>query len=145
MNEKEKEFLKAIRAIVKKEITMQLEDFKHDVKKLITEQNSSGGDSALSFLYDSPTRESAPSQKPKKTYVKDSFLNDILNDVGPLSENISARDMVSYDRETSSAIITGINGEHINPKNEEVKKVIDITQRDYSKLLNKMKEKTGRV
>lgn len=146
MNEKEKIFLKAIKAIVKNEITLQMENFKREVSSMITEGRSSNPtDSALSFLYESPATENKTVSKPKRTFVKDSYLNDILNDVGPLNETMSARDMVSYDGFDNTQVITGINGEAINPRNEEVQKVLDLTTRDYSKVLKKIKETTGRI
>ena len=145
MNDKEKEFLKAIRLIVKHEFKVQMENFKLDVTKLISENSKNNDSSALSFLYENPGKEKLNRVAPKRTYVHDSVLNDILNDVGPLNEGMSSANMVSYDTATDSPIITGINGENINPSNENVQKVLDITQKDYSAVLKKMKEKTGRI
>ena len=145
MNDKEKEFLKAIRLIVKHEFKVQMENFKRDVTKIILENYKNNDGSALSFLYENPGKEKHIKTVSKRTYVNDSILNDILNDVGPLNEGMSSANMVSYDTTTSSPIITGINGENINPSNENVQKVLDITQKDYSAVLKKMKEKTGRI
>lgn len=142
MTEKEMEFLKAIRAIVKKEISIQMEGLKHDVKKMITENatvSSSKDASALSFLYEKQV-PTAPKPIKKKQYVRDSFLNDLLNETGPLNEAKTVSDFVSFDG-NNNMTVTGVSGERIDTTKDEVKKVVELTQRNYSDFIKKMEKR----
>ena len=150
-----KSFLKLLRkvireevqSVVRKELRMVLNEKKVDHKKVIKH----GMD--LHKVVEPPRKPVAK----KRSFVKDSMLNDILNETALESDFSTMRDgpavyqtdhVDSFASSRNSDIpltTTGINGEPVNMSNDNVAKTMEAMTRDYSGLIKAIDKKNGKM
>ncbi len=151
-----KSFLKLLRkvireevqSVVRKELKVALNETKVNHKKVIDH----GID--LHNITESPRR---PVTK-KKKFVKDSMLNDILNETAtnadfstmndaPAAYQTNMTDEFANSRSntltTTPLATSGINGEPVNMANKNVAKTVDLMTKDYSALMTAISKKKG--
>jgi|TARA_R100000081_G_C4747289_1_gene132338 hypothetical protein len=98
-----------------------------------------------------PVKSQRKKPAPKKTFSKNSILNDLLNDTatstnfsemntGPLVE--SGLTMMSSEPDVTP--ITDIDGRPVDTSNEAVVNVLNIMNKDYSALMTAIDKKKGR-
>lgn len=152
-----KSFLKLLRkvireevqSVVRKELKVALNETKVNHKKVIDH----GID--LHNITESPRR---PATK-KKKFVKDSMLNDILNETAtnadfstmndaPAVYQTNMTDEFAESRNNTSPTAplatSGINGEPVNMANKNVAKTLDLMTKDYSALMSAIDKKKGK-
>ncbi len=151
-----KSFVKVLRKIIREEV-------RSAVKEILTEQKTNHN-KVMSHGMDLSQKASNP-QRPKKHFSKNSMLNDILNETadtadfgsmkeGPLVMQEDYPSVGSFKSDMAESFgmsspsqpltTTGINGEAINMKNENVAKTLDVMTRDYSGLMKAIDKKKGR-
>ena len=135
-----------VQSIVRKEVRAALNEGRVDHKKVI----DYGMD-----LHNVANSVRKPSTK-KTKFVKDSMLNDILNetangsdfstmnDVPSIYETSAAPDFVKNKRQPTETLAThDINGKPVNLQNKNVAKTVDLMTKDYSQLMKAIDKKKG--
>tara|TARA_R100001443_G_scaffold117230_1_gene140625 strand:- start:1239 stop:1712 length:474 start_codon:yes stop_codon:yes gene_type:complete len=136
-----------VQSVVRKEVRNALNEQKVNHKKVIEH----GMD--LHNVVESPR---GPIAK-KKKFVKDSMLNDILNETAIQSDFSTMRDgpavyqtndvnsFASNVSANTPLTETGINGEPVNMSNDNVAKTMEAMTRDYSGLIKAIDKKNGKM
>ena len=144
-----KSFVKVLRKVIREEVRAA-------VKEIITEQRID-----TQQVIDDRLGLSEKTKQNKKTFTKNSMLNDILNETaatadlstmreGPAvmqdeypslgSFKSSMAESFGASRQPQTLASTGINGEAINMSNESVAKTVNVMTKDYSGMMAKMRE-----
>ena len=134
-------FTQALRQMIRQEMRDVLtEELLPILKDVLTEQRQTASAK--------PKRRNVAS---KKTFSKNSILNDLLNDTatttnfaemntGPLVE--SGLSMMSSEPDVTP--MTDIDGRPVDTSNEAVANVLNIMNKDYSALMTAIDKKKGR-
>ena len=135
-------FTQALRQIIRQEMREVLtEELLPILQDVLTEQK-----------HPTPSRPKRSESNKRKTFSKNSILNDLLNDTasstnfaemntGPLVE--SGLSMMSSEPDV--APMTDIDGRPIDTSNEAVANVLNIMNKDYSALMTAIDKKKGIV
>ena len=151
---KSKTFVKLLRMIIREEVSKA-------VKSALNE-------SSIKKVTDISLKEIAEDPMPnrpvaKKKYVKDSMLNDILNETAamPVGQEMADWSSMNFKSEMAQSFgnerqlniqnniapvaTQGINGEPVNMQNEKVASVMNAMTRDYSGLIKAIDKKNGKM
>jgi len=148
---KTKTFVKLLRMIIREEVG----------KAIKTALN----ESSINQVTDINLKEIAEDPMPnrpiaKKQYVKDSMLNDILNETAamPAGQEMTDWSSMNFKSEMAQSFgnqrqqnniapvaTQGINGEPINMQNEKVASVMNAMTKDYSGLIKAIDKKNGKM
>jgi hypothetical protein len=146
-----KSFVKLLRKVVREEVRKAVKDALNEQKVNHKQVMDHGMD--LHSLTEQP--------RAKKKFTKNSMLNDILNETAASADFSTMREgpvvmqeeypsignfksemaeSFGISRPPQSLANTGINGEAVNMNNETVAKTVNAMTKDYSAMMNKMKE-----
>jgi len=140
-----KSFVKLLRKIIREEV-------QGAVREVLTEQKT---DHKQVMSHGMRMNEMA-NMRPKKQFTKNSMLNDILNETAatPSSTEQMEWNTMNFKSEMAEAFgmekagnvapQTGINGEIINMKNEQVAATVNAMTKDYSALMQAIDKKRGK-
>jgi len=148
---KTKTFVKLLRMIIREEVG----------KAIKTALN----ESSINQVTDINLKEIAEDPMPnrpiaKKQYVKDSMLNDILNETAamPAGQEMTDWSSMNFKSEMAQSFgnqrqqnniapvaTQGINGEPVNMQNEKVASVMNAMTKDYSGLIKAIDKKNGKM
>ena len=150
MKMSKKSFVQLLRKIIREEVTTAV---RSEMRTALNEgkpDHAKAIDHGLS-LHDM-MNEPAPARKPKiREYSKNSMLNDILNDTGPLREN-SAGNTMNFNSQMAQGFAgnaavapsVDIDGKPVNTSNENVATVVNAMTKDYSALMKAIDKKKGK-
>ena len=139
-----KSFVKILRKVIREEVGNAIKQALNETPVTDKEVINSGMN--LHELVDSPTKPA------KRRFVKNSMLNDILNDTAISSdfrgmydqgEAPNFSDMGSMRPSNVVESMTGINGEAVDTSKPEIKAVGKALTRDYSSLMKAMDKRKG--
>jgi len=138
-----KSFTKLLRKIIREEV-------KSAVRQVLTEETTSHKQ-VMSHVMQ--MHEMANS-RPKKSFTKNSMLNDLLNETAatPVSQEMTDWSTMNFKSEMSNAFgspkmstgpltNTGINGEPVNMQKEGVAATVNAMTKDYSALMKAIDKK----
>ena len=149
-----KSLVKLLRKVIREEVTTALREVLSEQKVNHKKVINHGMD--LHSLAETST------PRKKKTFTKNSMINDLLNETAEMSDFSTMRDGPAVMQDSYPSIgsfksdmaesfgmsqqpqtlaTTDINGAPVNMNNENVAKTIDIMTKDYSGLMNAMKQK----
>ena len=135
-----KSFVKILRKVIREEVGNAIKQALNETP--VTDKQVINNGMNLHELVDTP--------KPvKKRFVKNSMLNDILNetaiesDFRGMHEEPNFSDMGSMRPSNVMESMTGINGEAVDTSKPEIKAVGKALTRDYSSLMKAMDKKRG--
>tara|TARA_R110000851_G_scaffold105408_1_gene223743 strand:+ start:51 stop:485 length:435 start_codon:yes stop_codon:yes gene_type:complete len=139
-----KSFVRILRKVIREEVGKAVKQALNET--VVTDKQVINNGVNLHELVDTP--------KPvKRQFVKNSMLNDILNDTAYESDfsgmNEGAQyapnfsDMGSMRPSTAVQSMTGINGEHVDTTKPEMQAVGKALTRDYSGLMKAINKKKG--
>jgi len=145
-----KSFVQLLRKIIREEVTKAV---RSEMRTALNENKTDHSkviDHGIS-LHDM-VEEPVPFKKQKRReYSKNSMLNDILNETGPLRENsvgntmnFNAQMAQSFNRSSTVAPPTDIDGRPVNTGNEKVATVVNAMTKDYSALMKAIDKKKGK-
>jgi len=147
-----KSFVKVLRKVIREEVRAA-------VKEIITEQRIDTQQVIDDRLGLSEIKQKT--KQNKKTFTKNSMLNDILNETAATADLTTMREgpavmqneypslgsfkssmaeSFGASRQPQTLASTGINGEAINMSNESVAKTVNVMTKDYSGMMAKMRE-----
>jgi hypothetical protein len=144
-----KKFTTVLRKIIREEVTKAV---RREMRHALNEQKTNHSKTIehglnLHEMMDEP----APTPAPRRQYAKNSMLNDILNETGPLRENNSWNSMnfnsqmaQSYANTPAVAPPTDLDGRPVNTGNEKVATVVNAMTKDYSALMKAIDKKKGK-
>lgn len=148
-----KSFASVLRKIIREEVTKAV---RTEMRALLNENKTDHSkviDHGLNLheMMDEP----APRRKaPKRQYSKDSMLNDLLNETGPLRENTSwnsmnfnsqmAQGFTAPTTQPAVAPAVDLDGRPVNTGNEKVATVVNAMTKDYSALMKAIDKKKGK-
>ena len=143
-----KSFVKILRKVIREEVRAA-------VKEILTEQRTDHNKVMSHGMDLHGLTESVPKRK-KRKFVKNSMLNDILNETsgipsdGPLVMSDSYPNMGSFksdmaesfgmSRQPQTLATNDINGKPVNMSNQKVATTVNAMTKDYSGVMAKMKE-----
>mgnify|MGYP006000080187 FL=1 len=150
-----KSFAGILRKIIREEVTKAV---RTEMRALLNETKTNHSKTiehglSLHEMMDEPAP--APRRKaPKRQYSKDSMLNDLLNETGPLRENTSWNSMnfnsqmaQGFAAPMSQATVAppvDLDGRPVNTSNEKVATVVNAMTKDYSALMKAIDKKKGK-
>ena len=134
-----KSFVRILRKVIREEVGKA-------VRQALTESVVTDNAVNVHELVDTP--------KPaKRQFVKNSMLNDILNDTAFESDFSGMHEGAQYEPDLSNMgsirpstavqSLTGINGEHVDTTKPEIQAVGKALTRDYSGLMKAINKKKG--
>jgi hypothetical protein len=144
-----KKFTTVLRKIIREEVTKAV---RREMRHVLNEQKTNHSKTIehglnLHEMMDEP----APAPAPRRQYAKNSMLNDILNETGPLRENNSWNSMnfnsqmaQGYASAPAVAPPTDLDGRPVNTGNEKVATVVNAMTKDYSALMKAIDKKKGK-
>jgi len=145
-----KSFVKILRKVIREEVRAAVSELLNERK--VNHKNVINHGIGLHALTENPK----PSFK-KKKFVKDSMLNDILNETAATAptQEITDWSTMNFKSEMAEAFgleskmsrplaSTGINGEPINMANEKVATTVNAMTKDYSALMKAIEKKKSR-
>jgi len=153
-----KSFIKILRKVIREEVQLVV---RKEMRSMLSEKkvNHKKAIKHGMELHDSVESIHKPAIK-KKKFVKDSMLNDILNetaygadfstmnDVPAVYQSSMANEFASTRQSApmhSAPLVTNdVNGAPINMQNKNVAKTIDIMTKDYSQLMKVIDKKKGK-
>jgi hypothetical protein len=157
-------FIKVMRKLISEEVHKAV---KAEMHVLLKEQKKDHGktmNQGMQMAYESNAPMNLVELKDRRTFVKDSMLNSILNETaagmvpGELYEGVAtvSQDTISFNsnsaqgfgmlragQQSGKALITDIHGTPADVSNEKVAAVADAMTRDYSKLMKAIDKKKG--
>ena len=135
-----KSFVRILRKVIREEVGKAVKQALNET--VVTDKQVINNGVNLHELVDTP--------KPvKRQFVKNSMLNDILNDTAyesdfsGMNEEPNFSDMGSMRPSTAVQSMTGINGEHVDTTKPEMQAVGKALTRDYSGLMKAINKKKG--
>ncbi len=149
-----KSFVKILRKVIREEVKAAVKEALNEQKSNHKQVINHGMD-----LHKMVERQANPyniKAKKKKTYTKNSMLNELLNETATTAdfgamEPYPAMSFDSSDAETfstqkrpqQSLATHDVNGAPVNMANENVAKTVDIMTKDYSALMKAIDKKKG--
>lgn len=145
-----KSFVQLLRKIIREEVTTAV---RGEMRAILNEGKTDHFKSiehglSLHDMIDEPV----PVRKPKtREYSKNSMLNDILNETGPLRENAAGNTMnfnsqmaQGFAGNPAVAPTVDLEGRPVNTSNEKVATVVNAMTKDYSALMKAIDKKKGK-
>ena len=148
---KTKTFVKLLRMIIREEVG----------KAIKTALNESSINQVTDINLKEIVEDPMPNRPiAKKQYVKDSMLNDILNETAamPAGQEMTDWSSMNFKSEMAQSFgnqrqqnniapvaTQGINGEPVNMQNEKVASVMNAMTKDYSGLIKAIDKKNGKM
>jgi hypothetical protein len=139
-----KSFVRILRKVIREEVGRAIKQSLN--KPLVTDKRAINNGVSLHELIDEP-------RPAKRKFVKNSMLNDILNDTANTADfstmnegsqyNTDFSDMGSMAPSNMTQPLTGINGESVDTSKPELQAVSAAITRDYSSLMKAMDKKKG--
>jgi len=146
-----KKFANMLRSVVKEAVR---DVVRNELRQVIREEIAGKPITETKKTQFSAPVSAKPKPKPVKQFVKDPFLNDILNETRGFSTAEAYGsgtgmpslgmdiDEMSFDVGQPSAL-QGINGEVVEVNNEQTQAVVEAMTRDYSALMKAINSKKG--
>ena len=153
-----KSFVKILRKVIREEVSKAVKQALNENK--ISDSQVIEHGMNLKQIVDAPANPYSPIAKKKKTFSKNSMLNDILNETaatGDFASMMSAEPRAGLEdypqmgpTRTSSMVapaqpMTGIHGERVDTSKPEMAAVQKALTRDYSGLIKAMDKKNGKM
>jgi hypothetical protein len=141
-----KTFVKLLRKVIREEVTLAV---RREIRSSLNENKTDHN----KVINHGVQLSKMANKKPKK-YVKDSMLNDILNNTSPLQESStmnynsgmaqSFKSMMTEEPNISHvAPMTDINGKPVNVNDQKVAATVNAMTKDYSALMKAVDKKKG--
>jgi hypothetical protein len=133
-----KSFIKILRRVIREEVRIAINDVINESP--VTDKQVIDKGVSLHNLVET-------NQPVQKTFVKNSMLNDILNETAATADfrsmhNYSSMDGMMYSNMANTSL-EGTNGEHVDASTPELQAINKAINRDYSGLMKQWK-KTGK-
>lgn len=149
-----KSFVKLLRKVIREEVQLVV---RKELRTILNEQKT---DHTQVINHGISLSEMTDNPKSKKTYTKNSMLNDILNETAntPRSQEMTDYSTMNFRSDMAQSFgmepqgpqplaTQGINGEAVNMSNEGVATVVKAMTKDYSgmmKAMNKLDKQKGK-
>ena len=143
-------FVKLLRKVIREEVQSVV---RKELRSVLTEQKTNHS-KAITHGLDLSNMVSNTPTKPARKYVKDTMLNDILNETSGFNGGGNTQQeypsMASFKSEMAesfgqpnTAPLTDIQGKPVDTNNKNVATVVNAMTKDYSSLMKAIDKKKG--